>query len=238
MTATPFRHIVWDWNGTLLDDVAACVDAINAMIRRRGLRPLTHDHYRRIFQFPVKSYYVGLGFDLEDEDWDAIAREFHANYDCTSREAGLRTGVQELLRELRTGGVPMSILSASEEGILENMLQARGIASFFEHVYGLSDLYAASKLELGHALLDALPAAPADVLLIGDTTHDHEVAAAMGCRCWLLAGGHQAPERLRECGCPTFEDLATLADALRGGLDIPPAHASVSSPTLSGVANV
>jgi len=115
------------------------------------------------------------------------------------------------------------------------MLRDRGIAPYFEHVYGLSDLYAASKLELGHALLDALLVPAAEILLIGDTTHDHEVAAAMGCRCWLLAGGHQAPARLRQCGCPVFDDVDELADALRAGLDIQSAPASVASPALSGV---
>lgn len=220
MITSPVRHIIWDWNGTLLDDVAACVDAINAMIRRRGLAHLARDRYRSIFQFPVKNYYTELGFDLDAEDWDAIAREFHADYDRTSREAGLRRGVEDLLGELHTAGIPMSILSASEAGILENMLRARGIAPIFEHVYGLSNLYAASKLELGHALLETLPVPATEILMIGDTTHDHEVAVAMGCCCWLLAGGHQAPDRLRQCGCPVFDNLGALSTALREALGI------------------
>ena len=190
------RHIVWDWNGTLLDDVAACVEAINRMIAVRGLRPLDETRYRDLFQFPVRNYYAELGFDLEREDWDAMAREFHAHYHDTAGSTRLRDGVTDVLQAFRDRGVAMSILSACEITILRNMLAARGIAHFFQHVRGLADLHAASKLELGRRLLADLALRPEQVLLIGDTTHDHDVAEALGCRCLLVAGGHQSAERL------------------------------------------
>ncbi len=209
---TDIAHVIWDWNGTLLDDVAACVEAINCMIRDRDLPHLDHDRYRGIFQFPVKNYYDVLGFDLENEDWDAIAREFHRHYDRTSREAVLRHGVETILAAFHESGMAMSILSASEIGILRTMLDNRGIGHYFEHVYGLSDLYASSKLKLGRALLAELGLPGEKIVLIGDTTHDYEVARDLGCRCLLLTGGHQSQERLQSCECRVIDDLEHLVE--------------------------
>lgn len=190
------RHLIWDWNGTLLDDVEACVGAINRMLDRRRLPCIDTPTYRQIFDFPVISYYAQLGFDLEAEDWNAVAIEFHSHYGELARTATLRKGVTEVLATL--GGLVdgMSILSACEQTILERMLAERGIRRYFGHVSGLDNLHAASKVENGRKLLAVLDLPPDEIVLIGDTNHDHEVAAALGIGCLLLAGGHQAESRL------------------------------------------
>ena len=209
------RHIVWDWNGTLLNDVEACVRAANHMLARRSLQPLDTDRYRRIFGFPVRGYYAALGFDLAREDWDALAREFHDHYHAESRAVTLRDGIGAFLAEISARDVPMSILSASESSILTRMLREQGIEHHFQHVFGLSNLYAGSKMDLGRKLLDQLAIPPAQVLLVGDTIHDYEVACELECRCVLLAGGHQATDRLQQCGCDVLTSPAALLDVVR-----------------------
>jgi phosphoglycolate phosphatase len=189
-------HIIWDWNGTLLDDVTACVDAINEMLAARQLPCISRTYYRDIFDFPVKGYYERLGFDLATEDWDAMANEFHLHYGKFSRAAELRPATAETLGRMRDRGLSMSILSASEITLLERTLEARGIRHFFDHVVGLSDRYAASKLDKGKLLMAALGIPRNDILLVGDTNHDHEVAETLGIDCVLLTGGHQSEHRL------------------------------------------
>jgi phosphoglycolate phosphatase len=214
MPSTRPRHIVWDWNGTLLDDVAACVAAINRMLRPRGLRAIEAAEYRRIFGFPVQNYYRALGFTFTPAEWDGLAREFHEHYAETSRDAALRRGVAASLAHVQARGTPMSVLSASERSILIRMLEARGIRPFFRRIYGLGDLYAHSKLDLGRQLLAEVGLPAAEVLLIGDTTHDYEVARELGCPCLLVAGGHQSPERLRACGTDVLDDAEAVAERL------------------------
>lgn len=208
-------HIVWDWNGTLLDDVGACVKAINAMLRHRDLPQLTARRYREIFEFPVRNYYHALGFDFQVEEWDSLAREFHENYAVTSREAVLRGDAVNVLTAIRERGTPMSVLSASELSILERMLESMSIRFFFENVLGLSDLYASSKLDLGRDLIARVDEPPGELLLIGDTDHDHAVATELGCRCVLLAGGHQSAHRLAKCGCEVLNGEADIVGFLR-----------------------
>jgi len=67
----PF-HIFWDWNGTLLDDTQASVNALNVLLARRGLPPVSLEDYRATFAFPVRPYYAKVGIRLEDEDWTRL----------------------------------------------------------------------------------------------------------------------------------------------------------------------
>lgn len=204
------RHLVWDWNGTLLDDVAACVTAINCMLGRRNLELIGRDRYLDTFRFPVQGYYRTLGFNLEEEDWDLMAREFHADYDGAAKAAQLRPDAIETLDHIKSLGTPMSVLSASETGILMRMLERTKIDNYFKSVHGLSDLYGESKLALGRAMMADLAVDPASVVLVGDTIHDYEVACELGCRCILVTGGHQSESRLRTCDCVMVAALGDL----------------------------
>ncbi len=206
------EHLVWDWNGTLLDDAAACVQALNRMLARRRLPAVGLDEYLDVFDFPVQDYYVKLGFDFSREDWDRNANEFHNHYDELVVACGLRDGVIDLLQHWAARGMPMSILSASEQGRLERTLSEWGIRDYFCHIIGLDNVYATSKVQQGRRLMEELGLSPSSVLLIGDTTHDHDVASTLGCRCLLLTGGHHAEHRLRACGCPVVHGMDDLFD--------------------------
>ena len=205
--ATQIRHIVWDWNGTLLDDAQACVGALNRMLEKRRLPSVNVSRYRDVFNFPVKDYYRTLGFDFERDDWDEVAHEYHAFYAVTSASAPLREGSVEILGRLAERGVPMSVLSACEHSLLTRILQERDIRRFFEHIRGLSNHYATSKLEIGRSLLGEIGLPPSQVLLVGDTLHDYDVARELGCECLLVANGHHAAHRLAACACDVVSDL-------------------------------
>ncbi len=214
MKENGIHHIIWDWNGTLLDDISACLATINRMLERRNLPILTIERYREIFGFPVRNCYIKLGFDLDAEDWDAVSQEFHGIYKSEATGVGLRSGIREVLDYFHGLGKAMSVLSASELSILKSMLSSRGIEKYFRNVYGHSDLYGSSKVELGKKFLRET-GIPADhVLFIGDTDHDYEVACELKCRCVLLAGGHQARERLQKCNCRLFDHAGEFLVAL------------------------
>ncbi len=199
-------HLVWDWNGTLQDDVQAAVNGINRLLAERSLPTIDVARHRATFGFPVHEYYRSLGFELEREDWDALAERFH-HFFLTDDGARLRPGTRGVLETFRQAGVGMSVLSACETRRLRAMLDGHGILRCFDHVFGLDDLHARSKLERGRELVARLDLAPSGVWFVGDTDHDWEVAEAVGAPCLLLADGYQSPERLRRCGCPLLGSL-------------------------------
>ena len=209
MSAMFFRHIIWDWNGTLLDDTQAGVNAINAMLAARGLNQIDVPTYRDVFGFPVVDFYRTIGFPVDSENWDAVAREFHDRFlaDTTIR---LHRHALLALDSFRSAGIGQSILSASEQNMLDAMLAQYGVSHYFECVYGVDNLYGHSKLELGRTLLRRLSADPDAVLLIGDSLHDHEVSQALGVRCLLIAQGHQSHARLARSGAPVLDSLADI----------------------------
>jgi phosphoglycolate phosphatase len=205
-----YRHIIWDWNGTLLDDSAACVEILNEMLARRGMGAVTIEEYRRDFDFPVIDYYRRLGFDFEKEPYDAIAQEFIGAYDARRFSCSLQKGAKEAVAAIAQRDLKQSILSAYQQPRLEEVVEFFGMRRYFVVLSGLDNDYAHSKVESGRLLPERLGCRPAELLLIGDTTHDHEVATAMGANCILIVSGHQDRQRLEGCGVPVLGCLAEL----------------------------
>jgi phosphoglycolate phosphatase len=203
-------HVVWDWNGTLLDDREHCVSVLNGMLRDAKLPAVDSDGYRRLFDFPVQRYYEKLGFDLTPEGWEELAVRFIRDYDAGSHGCSLHARAMDVVQRLRETGRESSILSAARRTSLENELERRGIRRLFRDVNGLDDHYARGKRELGLRWIEGAGHPPAEVVLIGDTVHDFEVATAMGASCVLVAAGHHARDRLERCGCPVVDDLEQL----------------------------
>lgn len=194
------KLIIWDWNGTLLNDVSVCVEAMNALLSERKLPLLNESDYRDIFTFPVKNYYQQLGFDFNSEPFEVPAMQFMDLYRGKIHEAGLQEGIITLLRKMQQSGFVQVILSAMEQELLNELLGHFLIRNFFEFTYGIDNHFGGGKLERGLELMRQLNISPSECLLIGDTEHDAEVARALGCSCILFAGGHQSEKVLQATG--------------------------------------
>ena len=199
------KRLIWDWNGTLLDDVAAAVGALNRMLVKRGAKPISIEHYRRRFGFPVRPFYAELGVDLEKWDWDDICEDFH-NFVLEEPQA-LRAEARPALELADKLGFRQSVLSALRQDKLEAAIGAAGFRGFFDHIFGVDNLDGASKLQRGRELMAALGPTVDAPVFIGDTLHDAEVARELGARCVLVSCGHQMPERLAAARCPVVDSL-------------------------------
>lgn len=197
-----FQHIIWDWNGTLLDDSWLCRETLNHLLGKRAMPPVSLQDYRDQFEFPVLAYYHKLGFDLEREPFEDLSNEYIDHYNSQRLRARLQPGLPDALERLQRAGLEQSILSAYKHDTLVELVQHYGLETFFAHIAGAADNYAGSKEEAGKDLLHTTGATPAQTLLIGDTLHDAEVASSLGAQCLLLTCGHMAPTRLAAAGCP------------------------------------
>jgi phosphoglycolate phosphatase len=210
MVLKPYRHLIWDWNGTLLDDAWLCREIMNGQLRRRGLPELSAERYEEIFDFPVEKYYRAVGFDWSRETFQEAGTEFIVEYEKRKKACRLQSGARELLEKIAEGGWSQAVLSAYSHHTLEEFLGHFGVRKHFRSVAGNRDHYAAGKVEQGLKMLEELHVSPEETLLIGDTTHDAEVAKAMGVACVLVPCGHNSPARLKECGVVLVESLASL----------------------------
>ena len=208
------KLIIWDWNGTILDDALVCKTIANIMLSERGIPTLADmDAYRAVFGFPIKGYYEKMGyrFGPEDEPYESVADEFIVWYDKLYQTSVLRPKIVPFLDKRRAEGYRQVLLSATRYDQLVEQVAAFGdVGDRFERKLGLTDHYAFSKAALAKAFIESEGIPRERALFIGDTDHDHEVSSAIGCPCVLLEGGHQSRERLLKTGVPVLPDLDAL----------------------------
>ena len=211
-----YTHLLWDWNGTLLDDLSLCLRVINQMLEDRQLPALTRDSYRAVFGFPVIDYYRKVGFDFAREPWERVSTEFITAYEDGRPACPLMPEARLTLQALHVNDYTQSILSASKAEYLERAVQDYGLENFFLGWAGLEDHHANSKVEVGKRHFQELSINPRTTLMIGDTLHDAEVADALGVDCWLISRGHQSRKRLERSGAAVLPSLRAARDRLTG----------------------
>ena len=190
------KHVIWDWNGTLLDDVDHSVATINFFLREQGLATLDRESYRQVFQFPIRTYYEKLGFDFMVESFESLCDRFVDWFMQGMSQVALFPETRATLAALQLQGVQLSILSASDQQSLDRVIEQHDLAKFFDAVYGIADRFASSKVARGRELLRKSRISAEETVLVGDTLHDLEVAQAIGIDAILLGVGHQCPQRL------------------------------------------
>ena len=209
--------ILWDWNGTLLDDVELCVDALNRLLAKHAY-PQRYDRnqYRAIFGFPIEEYYIRAGFDFSRHSFAMLAEEYMDDYIPASAACPLADGAIEALDAFRAAGLRQVVLSASPVPTLTRQAEERHVTGYFDRLLGLGDIYAKSKVELGLRFMREEGIDPARAVMIGDSVHDFEVAQAMGTACVLQCSGHQSRETLAATDAPVAEGLREAAQLILG----------------------
>ncbi|MFQ6678177.1 MAG: HAD family hydrolase [Fidelibacterota bacterium] len=206
------QHIIWDWNGTLLNDRWLCVESINKTLRRRNLPTITEEKYLDIFCFPVEDYYKKLGFDFDKEPFTITGTEFIKNYNSRFQEPELHDGVIELLDFFQKRGMTQSVLSAGKLEYVNDCIFHHSLEKYFISMLGIDNHYAGGKTDIGKAWIKKMHFSPQECLIIGDTLHDLDVAREMGVNCVLIAQGHTSRARLDATGAKVFENLSEFRE--------------------------
>ena len=202
--------ILWDWNGTLVADVPHVVNMNNRVLEQFGYRHTSEEEYRAKFRHPVHEYYYDLG--VTEEDFPKIAKVWNKAYVDSFDCVPLAKGAAEAVRRFKEAGHKQVIISASQVDQLraqvEHFPELRGR---FDEVLGLNNQLAVSKVHLAVDDLARTGEKAEDCVFLGDTTHDAETAAAIGCQCFLIEGGHQERTVLDTAQNATV--LSTLKEA-------------------------
>ncbi len=201
-----YTHILWDFNGTILDDVDAGIKSVNKLLSDRGLPTVeSRERYYEVFGFPIIDYYRRLGFDFDKEPYEVIAPIWVEQYLENVKESPIFDDVLQTVEIFRKMGLSQTVLSATELEMLKKQLELVNCLDLFDDVLGIDNIYAASKVSLAERWKaenpDSVP------LMIGDTVHDAEVAEKIGADCILIARGHQSKKTLEKAGCPIYENL-------------------------------
>lgn len=184
------KYLLFDYNGTIIDDVDLSLEALNHLVRRYLKRAeVSREEYLRAFTFPVIDYYRAVGFDFKEHSFEEIGKEWNQYYRSHFSKELLKQDVLAFIKKARERGYKLVVLSAANQADLEREMSLLGIDGYFEELLGADNIYGRSKTERGLAFRAAHPRA--SCLLIGDTLHDFLTAQAMGVECVLVEGGHQ-----------------------------------------------
>ena len=212
MHQTIIKYIIWDWNGTLIDDAWLFVELMNDELKTRHLPQITVDDYRRYFTFPVKKYYEVLGFDFQKENFKEVGYQFIQKFKKRKFEANLFESSSYILELTKKLNIKQSIVSAQENTLLNQTIKHYKIQHYFETISGISHYYADNKIKLAKSVRGKIPYNNHEIMLIGDSVHDFEVAEALGVECVLFSKGHYSKKRLLRCNCKIIDNHKELEE--------------------------
>ena len=204
-----YTHIIWDWNGTLLDDFSASLGSVNEMLAARGMELMDSARYKECISVPISGFYE-KAFDLSKEDYPSLLREYNSGYLRLLDFCGLSEGSVEMLDFFASEGCSQVIVSSSNNDLLVKNCKRYCVFERFDAILGAADFAAGSKIERAENYLKNADAEQGKVLVIGDLEHDAQLAKELGADCFLLTSGHEHPDRLARSGAVIIDKLTEI----------------------------
>lgn len=213
-------HVVWDWNGTLFDDLDIVVESVSRSIARHGLPLLDADMYRDHYTRPVRSFYDSLfGRAVDDMEWEDLNKTFHELYFESVDRATLSLDAHAALKRVAELGWSQSLLSMSTHDELVRLVRAHGLKEYLSPVSGLTMANGDLKASYLRAHLAEAGISASNAVIVGDTPDDHLAASEVGARSVAYDGGSHHREVLDAIGVPVVDTLigaVELIESWRG----------------------
>lgn len=204
--------LIWDFNGTVMDDLGASVGAVNAMLARRGLPPITREWYTLHLVMPLDAFYAGVGFDMQRERLVDVSEEFQR--ECRKLPRPVFPEVRAALERFSQKGMRQLLFSSLYHDTLLEQARERQIQGYFQGIEGLKDRSLGGKEQAVSAYLKAHSIDPKTALVIGDLTTDCTMANYVGAPCALIARGHQHKSVLAQTNAYVLDDATQLDQLL------------------------
>ena len=207
-----YTTVFWDWNGTLFDDVSSSLEAVNIMLKKRGLDAISLVTFRSAVDTPIIKFYREF-FDMEKEEFSALSAEYHSLYEQLALSIPLAEGTQTVLETLKKQGVRQVIASSSHTQQIEKLIKRFGIRNYFDGILGADDYFASDKISRIREYMEKNSLCPEKTVFVGDTPHDAQVADSVGSQCVMALWGSKNPHELEGLG-DTAENMAQVLEKM------------------------
>ena len=207
-----YKHIIFDWNGTLIDDVKVAYELCNKIFVEYGMKSISFDEYTKTFTFPIKDFFLNHGFNENKFDYQELISKFQERLIKRIDDLILFPDVYDILIFLKECKVGISILSAHEQNLLSRSVKKFGIDKYFDDIIGLDNNEAGSKSQNAINWFKSHNFKKEELLIIGDTVHDSEVAKILEIDCILVARGCQHKDTLLKTGYKVFDSLSEVLE--------------------------
>ncbi len=208
-----YKNILWDWNGTILNDTPVAFEATNILLERYNYPTITLEFYRDNMDTPIVNFYSKI-FNLNKHDMQMLDDEWGVLYHQLSDKIELHTDVEEMLSTFSENNLNQIILSAFKTDEITKYARKFSIEHYFDDILGTQNIVMESKTARGKRYMQENGFTSEQTLYIGDTVHDYDTARGLGIDCILFSGGQQSPKLLKQCGVPVYNNFVDIANLL------------------------
>ena len=201
-----YHNILWDWNGTLIDDAVTSLNCVNDMLTEMDKPLITMEQYYTYVETPIIGFYRHI-LTEEELDFPSISKSFHSSYTNRLDETNLAADALEVLSRLKENGAKQYIITATKEESARKLTLDYNVNEYFDGIFGADNTLAESKVERALKFFISNNIDPDDTVFIGDTLHDLETANALGVDCILVTYGHQGKDIVENSGTVTASSL-------------------------------
>ena len=207
-----FRNLIFDWSGTLVDDLGPVIEATNAVLAKYNIEPLDRESFRRSFRLPYREFYAEL---LPHIPLEELESHFRPAFDAAVTPVTVLPFAREKLEWCASLGIRCFVLTSMDTLAFERQMDEFGLRGHFEATYsGVLD-----KREVIHEILKTHHLAPSETAFVGDMTHDVETARHGGVSSIAVLTGYNHAEILAlvrpDLTVPDLGVLRTLLDRRR-----------------------
>ena len=208
-----FRNLIFDWSGTLVDDLGPVIEATNTVLANYQIAALDREGFRRAFRLPYPEFYAEIlpGIPLEE-----LEAQFRPAFDAAVTPVTILPHAREKLEWCSSLGIRTFVLTSMDTSAFERQMDEFGLRDHFEATYSS----VLDKREVIHQILITHNLNPTETAFVGDMTHDVETARHGGISSIAVLTGYNHAEILAavrpDITVPDLGVLRNLLDRRRG----------------------
>ncbi|MBQ4105000.1 MAG: HAD family hydrolase [Clostridia bacterium] len=208
-----YSTIIWDFNGTIIDDVQAALASVNDMLLKRNQPTIDINRYYEAVDTPISRFYETVFLPGTLDFSDAVV-EFDSGYEKHIQKNPVMIGAEEMLSRFQKMGKRQIIVSASNIDKITRRLSEIQLLQYFDAVLGRSDYQAGDKVFLAKKYFEENTTYPESCVVIGDCVADWQMSKELSCDCILNTKGHQSRKEFSVTDAEIIDNLTELADLI------------------------
>lgn len=210
-----FDLIAFDWDGTLIDSTALIAGSLQQAAADLGLVVPSHQDAQHVIGLSLVDAMAWLFPDLDADRYEALIERYRFHYLKQDGDIALFAGVRELLNSLREKGYLLAVATGKARRGLDRALLLADLGKFFDATRCADETFSKPHPQMLLELMEELMVDPSRVLMVGDTTHDLQMAANAGTAAVAVTCGAHPPEQLStEAHLAMLPDVNGLAEWL------------------------
>jgi phosphoglycolate phosphatase len=175
-----YQLVIFDWDGTLMDSTAVIASALQSACRDVGIALPSDRDARFVIGLGAVDTFNHVAPTLDEEGRRRLSERYRHHFLAREHEAPLYEGVREMLTDLHGRGRRLAVATGKARRGLDRVLDATGLRPWFEATRCADEGFAKPHPDMLLMLMDITGVEPRHAIMIGDTTHDLELAANAG----------------------------------------------------------